>query len=305
MDLFWQQGLGWKCTLRRRNPAFTLVELLVVLAVITILAALLLPALAAARAKARAITCLNNVRQLGLAAQIYTDEFGERLPYNLGESEIRAAVAQNHYLNWNSSIMDWEVVNSDNTNIALVTLGGIGPYTGRNAKIYKCPNDNYVSDIQATAGWSSRVRSISMNAMVGDAGEFSKSGANVNNPDYRQFFKTSQVTKPSQIFVFIEEHPNSIDDGYFINNPETLTWTNLPAAFHNGAMNISFVDNHVEMHKWLDTNTKLSVRPGVAYLPLAVPASGRDDFSWLMYRTSTEVPEDYGSEPTVGKPSYP
>src|SRR5262249_5425569 len=106
MDLFWQQGLGCKWS-PRTSKGFTLVELLVVLAVITILAALLLPALAGARAKAGAITCLNNVRQLGLASQIYTDEFDQRLPYNLGEAEIHAAVAKNQFLNWNSSIMDW------------------------------------------------------------------------------------------------------------------------------------------------------------------------------------------------------
>jgi len=298
--------MGCKCWTGRRSFGFTLVELLVVLAVITILAALLLPALAGARAKAKAISCLNNARQLGLASQIYTDEFGERLPYNLGESEIRAKVSQNQFLNWNSSIMDWEVVNSDNTNIALVTLGGIGPYTSRNAKIYKCPNDTYLSDLQAASGWSARVRSFSMNAMIGDAGQFSKSGANVNNPDYRQFFKVTQVTQPAQIFVFIEEHPNSIDDGYFINNPDQFTWTNLPAAHHNGAANLSFVDGHVELHKWLESSTKLPVRAGVAYLPIGVPAASRRDFGWLMYRTSTEIgQDDHGSDPTVLNPGWP
>jgi len=306
MDLFWQRGLGCKCSPRGRSFGFTLVELLVVLAVITILAALLLPALAGARGKARAISCLNNARQLGLASLIYTDEFGERLPYNLGEAEIRAAVAQNQFLNWNSSIMDWEVVNADNTNTALVTLGGIGAYTSRNAKIYKCPNDNYVSDLQAAAGWSARVRTFSMNAMIGDAGRFSKSGANVNNPNYRQFFKITQVNRPAQIFVFIEEHPNSIDDGYFINNPEQFTWTNLPAAHHNGAVNISFVDGHVELHKWLEAGTKLPIRPGVAYLPIIVPVGARKDFNWLMYRTSSEIGQaSYGSPPTIGKPGWP
>jgi prepilin-type N-terminal cleavage/methylation domain-containing protein/prepilin-type processing-associated H-X9-DG protein len=280
---------------RNSGKGFTLVELLVVMAITATLAALLLPALAGARSKARAVTCLNNERQLGLAFQIYTDDFNDRMPYNLGVDEIRQSLAQNQSLNWCSTILDWEVDNTDNTNTTLVTQGGVGPYTGRTAKIYKCPNDNYVSDIQAAAGWTARVRSFSMNAMIGDAGQFSRSGANVNNPDYQQFFKLSQVPKPVQIFVFIEEHPNSVDDGYFINNPETLSWTNLPAAHHNGAANLTFADGHLETHRWVQPATKLPIRPGVAYFPVPVVPGQRSDFDWLMYRTSTTIsPDRYG-----------
>ena len=56
-----------------------------------------------------------------------------------------------------------------------------------------------------------------MNAMVGDAGSFSTGGVNVNNTNYIQFFRVFSVPHPSDIFVFLDEHPDSIDDGYFLN----------------------------------------------------------------------------------------
>ena len=66
---------------RKRSTAFTLIELLVVIAIIAILAAMLLPALANARAMAKAARCASNQKQIGLAFFMYTDEFAERLPY--------------------------------------------------------------------------------------------------------------------------------------------------------------------------------------------------------------------------------
>jgi len=270
---------------------FTLLELLVVIALIGILAGLLLPALARAKAKANCLTCLNNSRQLVLACLVYTDEFNDRLPYNLGEKEIQDSVRRGRFLNWSSSIMDWDPTSPDNTNTLRLTEGGIGPYTSRNARIYKCPTDNVASDQQAALGWTARVRSFSMNAMVGDAGEFSTSGANVNNPEYRQFFKANQVPKPAQIFMFIEEHPNSINDGYFLNQPNYLRWRELPSSAHNRAANLSFTDGHAETHRWLTPRTVLPVRPGEAYLPVPVSPYDRQDFDWLMYRTSDE---EYG-----------
>lgn len=270
-------------TKRTADKAFTLVELLVVIAILAILASLLLPALKEAKAKAVKTHCLNNLRQLTLGCLVYASDAEDSLPYNMGEPEIRQTVARQEYLNWTSSIMSWEL-DSDNTNTVLLTRGGIGPEVGSEAQVYRCPSDTAVSDLQAGAGWTRRVRSYSMNAMVGDAGEITRSGSNVNNPDYRQFFRLSQIPTPSRIFLLVEEHPDSIRDGYFLNllNPVgSYEWNDLPASYHNGAANFSYADGHVEPFRWRYGRTKPAPRPDEANLPIRVPENEQEDFLWL------------------------
>ena len=121
-----------------------------------------------------------------------------------------------------------------------------------------------------------------MNGMVGDPGQL----AQKFNPDYLQFRRSSDFTKPAETFVFLDEHPDSINDGFFHNDLDTYTWSDLPASFHNGAVACSFADGHSKIHRWVALETRRSVRKDRAGIPVSV--TSRTDFEWMKRVTSVK-----------------
>lgn len=256
----------------RARLAFTLIELLVVIAIIAILAGLLLPALAGAKSRAQGAACLANVKQLSLAWFLYADDNDDLLVNNHGKPETAAKRRT-----WANNVQDWGN-SADNTNILFLTDSLLGPYTGRSAAVFKCPSDKSI------AANGPRIRSFSMNAMVGDPGELT----NQFNPDYVQFFRVTQMPDPAATFVFLDEHPDTINDGFFVNRLNDYAWGNLPASYHHRSANLSFADGHTETHRWVVGDT---VRPPVpGGVGGTIPASPPADFEWLKQRTSVRKP---------------
>ncbi len=267
----WAVHSGQKRRALYKGNAFTLVELLVVIAIIAILAALLLPVLGKSKAKAEAMVCTNHLQQLGLAWSLYADDNRDWLVNNHGVPESLA-----RRQTWANNVQDWEA-SDDNTNLVYLTDSKLGPYANRSARIYKCPSD------REPAPNGPHIRSMSMNAMVGNPGELT----NRFNPRYAQFFKKAEVPVPSGIFVFLDENADSLNDGFFVNSLEESLWGNLPGSYHNGAANLSFVDGHVEPHRWLVPGT---IRPVQRARFDRFQASPITDFNWLKARTSVRKP---------------
>jgi len=224
----------------RRHAAFTLIELMAVIAIIVVVVALLSAALNQTRVRTMRISCLDNMRQLQFGWKMYAEDYNDHVALNKtapinGTVGVAAAALRNSTNSWvaGNPLEDrsWE-------NLARGTLF---PYI-KHPEVYRCAMDS-----STTKNGYPRTRSYSINAFLGGDDE---------DMDPRVKMRLSDIINPEHIFVFIEEHEKSIWSSAFIvlpreTNPAGGVWKSTPSDRHMQGCNLTFVDGHIEYWKWM------------------------------------------------------
>jgi len=231
-----------------RIQAFTLVELLVVIAVIAILAAMLLPVLGNAKQRAQTAGCLNNMKQLQLCYRMYVDDNNDYLPPNeaLPDQDV-----------------SWVLGNAQTDVTTTNIQNGLIFRYHQQVKIYVCPaNTLMIPD--GNGGHAPQTRTCSVDFALGGytpptlaAGGPAHGGGTFNG--VTTLVKFSQIQSSSagvaQKIVFVDEAQNGVDDGCFGIYPESSgnnTWWNIAGCRHDGkrAGLFTFADGHAEVWRW-------------------------------------------------------
>lgn len=271
---------------------FTLVELLVVGAIIGILAGVLLPTLVGVRERATAVACMGNLKQLQLAFHFYADDQRDFL------SPSETDAGRREFPRWVDGSMV-AAAGSEVTNRQLMLQPGpghLGPYL-KVADVFHCPGDRSRTNIFRTRG-PLRARSYTMNTymVAGDGMSLGPSGEFVYSPTAFVRYADFSRTSPAAIFVFLDEHEATIAQGIFpfAWRQGRNSWWNghWPAGRHGGQGMFSFADGHAEMHRWKDPRTGMKVRSMDEVNSANMDTRGNPDFQWVWDRANDGVPHE-------------
>jgi len=268
--------------MKTSRRAFTLIELLVVIAIIGILASLLLPVLAHAKATALRVQCINNEKQLITAAFIYAGDYRDKMP---GNGRQTSANMKTNLFWIQGAMVNWP----DNTNTANLLDPRYALYSEfiKSVNTFVCPADRYT--VKNGSATYPRIRSYEMNAYVGwdTAWDYRL------DTNYKLFRKTSDfssVSMPEGTFVFIDVQPDSICWPFFgvMMAPIYANYFfNFPSSAHNRGAVVAYADSHVEWHQWTDGRTIAAKSANYHYHHEL--STGNPDLPWL--RTRTTVPD--------------
>ena len=228
------------------EAAFTLIELLLVIAIIAVLAALLMPALTGAQAQGKRTACLNNLKQLGLASQMYSADNEGKLVRNYPLAEAAG----------NCWVIGDMKLSSDSTNTTYIREGRLFPYAAQVA-LLRCPAD------PSRTGSAPRVRSYAMNSWVGSRYMETAQPAS----GFRTFVRDSEISAagPATLWVIADEHETGIDDAWFlVTMDDSRPFSSIPATRHERSYGLNFADGHAECYKLLDPKLALADKRSAA-----------------------------------------
>lgn len=261
-----------------RRAGFTLIELLVVIAIIAILASMLLPALSTAKQRAMGIKCVNNNKQLMLAWIFYTDDNQDFVP----SDKL-----------WVRGNVNFDPNNPNNFDLELLRQGQLGPYLNTALQVFRCPAD-YTQLVNPRSGrMENRVRSNSMSqAFRNPRQEPDWLNRGARPGTYAFFTKTSDIARPSSVFVLLDEHAGSINDAAFA---VAMGWQgasariiDYPAGYHAQQGSFSFADGSAQLHKWLDGRT-VPLADFQGNIPLNVASPNNPDVRWMQQNHSYRI----------------